>query len=245
MLLLAASSTLRELDAMVARRISGEPLEHILGWAEFCGLNIMVEPGVFVPRRRTEFVVDQAVTAMRPGAVVVDLCCGSGAISAALLVRVAEIELYAADIDPVAVRCARRNIGDRGMVCQGDLYAALPAEVAGRVDLVVCNAPYVPTEAIAFMPAEARLHEPTAALDGGPDGFDIQRRVIAEAPDWLIPGGQVLIETSQNQASATVATLQRAGLAATIARSDDLDATVAIGRNPGPAPSTLTPGGKP
>ena len=196
----------------------------------------MVEPGVFVPRRRTEFVVDQVVTLMRPGAVVVDLCCGSGAISAALLVRVPEVELYAADIDPVAVRCARRNIGDRGRVCQGDLYAALPAEVAGRVDLVVCNAPYVPTEAIAFMPAEARLHEPRVALDGGPDGLDIQRRVIAEAPDWLIPGGHLLIETSRTQASSTVATLQRAGLSATVAHSDDLDATVAIGRYPGRAP---------
>jgi release factor glutamine methyltransferase len=221
---------------MVARRVSGEPLEHILGWAEFCGLKIMVEPGVFVPRRRTEFVVDQVATLMRPGAVVVDLCCGSGAISAALLVRVPEVELYAADIDPVAVRCARRNIGDRGTACQGDLYAALPAEVAGRVDLVVCNAPYVPTEAIAFMPAEARLHEPRVALDGGPDGLDIQRRVIAEAPDWLIPGGHLLIETSRTQASSTVATLRRAGLSATVAHSDDLDATVAIGRYPGRAP---------
>lgn len=235
-LLLAEGFTSPELDAMVARRVSGEPLEHILGWAEFCGLKIMVEPGVFVPRRRTEFVVDQVVTFLRPGAVVVDLCCGSGAISAALLVRVPEVELYAADIDPVAVRCARRNIGDRGTVCQGDLYAALPAEVAGRVDLVVCNAPYVPTEAIAFMPAEARLHEPRVALDGGPDGLDIQRRVIAEAPDWLIPGGHLLIETSRTQASSTVATLQRAGLSATVAHSDDLDATVAIGRNPGRSP---------
>jgi release factor glutamine methyltransferase len=235
-LLLAERFTPPELDAMVARRVSGEPLEHILGWAEFCGLKIMVEPGVFVPRRRTEFVVDQVVTLMRPGAVVVDLCCGSGAISAALLVRVPEVELYAVDIDPVAVRCARRNIGDRGTVCQGDLYAALPAEVAGRVDLVVCNAPYVPTEAIAFMPAEARLHEPRVALDGGPDGLDIQRRVIAEAPDWLIPGGHLLIETSRTQASSTVATLRRAGLSATVAHSDDLDATVAIGRYPGRAP---------
>jgi release factor glutamine methyltransferase len=235
-LLLAEGFTPAELDAMVARRVSGEPLEYILGWAEFCGLKIMVEPGVFVPRRRTEFVVDHVPRLMRPGAVVVDLCCGSGAISAALLVRVPEVELYAADIDPVAVRCARRNIGDRGTACQGDLYAALPAEVAGRVDLVVCNAPYVPTEAIAFMPAEARLHEPRVALDGGPDGLDIQRRVIAEAPDWLIPGGHLLIETSRTQASSTVATLRRAGLSATVAHSDDLDATVAIGRYPGRAP---------
>jgi len=234
-LLLAAEAPPRELDSMVERRIAGEPLEHILGWAEFCGLKIIVEPGVFVPRRRTEFLVEQAATLARPGTVVIDLCCGSGAISAALLVRASEIELYAADFDPVAVRCARRNIGAQGRVCQGDLYEALPAGIAGRVDLVVCNAPYVPTDAIAFMPGEARLHEPMMALDGGSDGLDVQRRVIAEAPGWLVAGGHLLIETSRKQASSTAATLEQAGLLATLTRCDDLDATVAIGGKPGPS----------
>jgi release factor glutamine methyltransferase len=191
---------------------------------------------VFVPRRRTEFLVEQAATLARPGTVVIDLCCGSGAISAALLVRASEIELYAADFDPVAVRCARRNIGTRGRVCQGDLYEALPSGIAGRVDLVVCNAPYVPTEAIAFMPGEARLHEPMMALDGGPDGLDVQRRVIADAPGWLVAGGHLLIETSRKQASSTAATLEQAGLLAMLTRCDDLDSTVAIGRKPGPSP---------
>jgi release factor glutamine methyltransferase len=235
-LLLAAEAPPRELDSMVERRVAGEPLEHILGWAEFCGLKIIVEPGVFVPRRRTEFLVEQAATFARPGTVVIDLCCGSGAISAALLGRASDIELYAADFDPVAVRCARRNIGARGRVCQGDLYEALPAGIAGRVDLVVCNAPYVPTEAIAFMPGEARLHEPMMALDGGPDGLDVQRRVIADAPGWLVAGGHLLIETSRKQASSTAATLEQAGLLVTLTRCDDLDATVAIGRKPGPSP---------
>ena len=233
-LLLAANSTPAELESMVDRRVSGEPLEHVLGRAEFCGLKILVEPGVFVPRRRTEFLVEQAAAFARPGAVVVDLCCGSGAISAALLVREADIELYATDIDPVAVRCARRNVADRATVYRGDLFEALPAEIAGRVDLVVCNAPYVPTEDITFMPPEARLHEPMVALDGGLDGLDVQRRVIAEAPGWLATGGHLLIETSRGQASSTAATLQRAGLVATVAHSDELDATVATGRNPGP-----------
>jgi len=235
-LLLAAEASPRELYSMVERRVAGEPLEHILGWTEFCGLKIIVEPGVFVPRRRTEFLVEQAATLARPGTVVIDLCCGSGAISAALLGRASEIELYAADLDPVAVRCAGRNIGARGRVCQGDLYEALPAGIAGRVDLVVCNAPYVPTEAIAFMPGEARLHEPMMALDGGPDGLDVQRRVIADAPSWLVAGGHLLIETSRKQASSTAATLEQSGLLATLTRCDDLDATVAIGRKPGPSP---------
>ena len=235
-LLLAAEASPRELYSMVERRVAGEPLEHILGWTEFCGLKIIVEPGVFVPRRRTEFLVEQAATLARPGTVVIDLCCGSGAISAALLGRASEIELYAADLDPVAVRCAGRNIGARGRVCQGDLYEPLPAGIAGRVDLVVCNAPYVPTEAIAFMPGEARLHEPMMALDGGPDGLDVQRRVIADAPSWLVAGGHLLIETSRKQASSTAATLEQSGLLATLTRCDDLDATVAIGRKPGPSP---------
>jgi release factor glutamine methyltransferase len=234
-LLLASNTLPRELDLMVERRVAGEPLEHILGWAEFCGLKIIVEPGVFVPRRRTEFLVEQAATFAGPGDVVVDLCCGSGAISAALFVRAPDIELYAADIDPVAVRCARRNIGARGQVCQSNLYEALPAGIAGRVDLLVCNAPYVPTEAIAFMPGEARLHEPMTALDGGPDGLDVQRRVIAEAPGWMAAGGHLLIETSRQQASSTAATLERAGLLATLSHCDDLDATVAIGRKPDPS----------
>jgi release factor glutamine methyltransferase len=251
-LLIASEALPSELDLMVNRRISGEPLERILGWAEFCGLKIIVEPGVFVPRRRTEFLVAQAACFSSPGALVVDLCCGSGAISAALLARAPEIELYAADIDPVAVRCARRNIGSRGAVCQGDLYEALPAEGAGRVDLVLCNAPYVPTEDIAFMPGEARLYEPMMALDGGPDGLDVQRRVIAEAPRWLAPAGHLLIETSRMQASSTAAILERAGLIAALAHSDDVEATVAIGRQPGPSsrqpgpsPSTLSPGDNP
>jgi release factor glutamine methyltransferase len=238
-LLLAGADSDAQLDAMVERRLAGEPLEQVLGWAEFCGLRIVVEPGVFVPRRRTEFLVEQAAAAARSGDVVVDLCCGSGAIAVALLEMVAGIELYAADTDLAAVRCARQNLGNKGTVCHGDLYEALPTKIAGRADLVVCNAPYVPTEAIAFLPAEARLHEPAVALDGGPHGLDVQRRVIADAPSWLAPGGCLLIETSREQSAATVAAFEQAGLSATIAHSDEVDATVAVGRNGPHRPSRL------
>ncbi len=218
---------------MVDRRVAGEPLEYILGWAQFCGLRIRVEPGVFVPRRRSEFLVQQAVGLTRSGAVVVDLCCGSGAIGAALVESVPGIELYAADLDPVAVGCARRNLAGRGQASEGDLYEALPAKLAGRVDVLVCSAPYVPTDAIDFMPAEARLHEPVHALDGGPDGMAVQRRVIAEAARWLIPGGHLLLETSAQQAPVAVGLLANAGLSARVAHLDDLEATVVIGRKPG------------
>src|SRR5947207_3551405 len=106
-LLAAAAASEDELDAMVARRASGVPLEHVLGWAEFCGLRIAVDPGVFVPRRRTEFLVRQAVALVPPHAVVVDLCCGCGALGAAVAAAVPGVELHATDVDPAAVRCAR------------------------------------------------------------------------------------------------------------------------------------------
>jgi len=227
-LLLAAASTSAQVEALVARRVAGEPLEHVLGWVRFCGRRILVEPGVFVPRRRTEFLVRSAVAL--PARVVVDLCCGSGAVGAAVAAALVGAQLHAVDIDPVAVRCARRNVVPiGGQVHAGDLFTPLPADLQGRVDLVVVNAPYVPTDAIASMPPEARLHEPRVALDGGTDGLDVHRRVAATAPQWLAPGGRLLIETSRQQASGTAALLAGAGFAVRMARSDELDATVAIG----------------
>jgi len=232
-LITGAAGSAAELESMVQQRISGLPLEHILGWAEFCGLRIGVTTGVFVPRRRTEFLVREAELLLRraPGAVVVDLCCGSGAVGAALAARVDGSELHASDLDPAAVLCARRNIEPAsGQVYEGDLFAPLPAVLRGRIGVLVANAPYVPTAAIGAMPPEARTHEPRMSLDGGPDGLDIQRRVVAEAPAWLAPGGHVLIETSQRQARQTIGLMRGAGLATRLASDPELDATVAIGR---------------
>lgn len=227
-LLVAAARTPADLAAMVDRRAAGVPLEHVLGWAEFCGLRIAVDPGVFVPRARTELLVRQAVAVAPPGAVVVDLCCGSGAVGAALLAALDRAELYAVDVDPAAVRCARRNLSG-ARVYQGDLYAPLPASLLDRVDILVANAPYVPTEAIGLLPPEARVHEPPVALDGGVDGLDVLRRVTAPAPRWLAPGGHLLVETSEQQAAQAVETFARSGLLPRVARSDELNATVVIG----------------
>jgi release factor glutamine methyltransferase len=231
-LLLAEAGTPQQLESMVARREGGAPLEQILGWAEFCGLRIAVEPGVFVPRQRTGFLVQQAARLLEPGDVVVDLCCGSGAVGAALLELVPGLDLYACDVDPVAVHCAGRNLGDRGRVLAGDLFAALPRDLLGRVKVLAVNAPYVPSDAIRLMPPEARDHEPRVALDGGPDGVDVQRLVAAEAPAWLRTGGALLIETGAHQAPATAAAIALAGLAATVLTSDELDATLVVGRRP-------------
>ncbi|MEU1825691.1 putative protein N(5)-glutamine methyltransferase [Streptomyces abikoensis] len=241
-LILSAAGSPDELHAMVDRRAAGQPLEHVVGWAEFRGLRIAVDPGVFVPRRRTEFLVQQAVShalGRGPDVVAVDLCCGSGALGAALVAGVGEagggtgVELYAADIDPAAVRCARRNVAaSGGRVLEGDLYAPLPAALCGRVDVLLANAPYVPTDAIGLLPAEARVHEARVALDGGPDGLDVQRRVAAGAARWLAPGGHLLMETSERQASRTVEVFAGGGLEAAVVHCEDLGATVAIGTLP-------------
>src|SRR5262249_51817210 len=156
-----------EVMAWAARRMAGEPLEQIVGWAEFAGLRIAVEPGGFVPRRRSELVIE--IAGREPADVVVDLCCGSGAPGSALAARWPAAEVHAADSDPGAVACARRNLPPE-RVHEGDLYDALPGELRGSVDLLVANAPYVPTAAIATMPREARDHEHRVALDGGEDG---------------------------------------------------------------------------
>ncbi|MEV0757859.1 putative protein N(5)-glutamine methyltransferase [Streptosporangium sp. NPDC050280] len=267
-LLLSTARTSSGLAAMLDRRISGLPLEHVLGWAEFCGLRIAVDTGVFVPRRRTELLVHQAVAlahrtagsadrsaplprpasgppvssgsedltapgdqASRPR-IVVDLCCGSGAVGAALVAALDRVELHAVDIDPAAVRCARRNVAPDGRVYEGDLYEPLPATLRGRVDILTANAPYVPTEAIGLLPPEARVHEPRVALDGGADGLEIQRRVTASAARWLAPGGHLLIETSRRQAPQTAEAFARNGLVPKVVESEELDTTVVVGTMP-------------
>ena len=153
---------------MVDRRVAGEPLEPVLGWAEFCGLRIHIDSGVFVPRRRTEFLARQACSLVTPGSVVVDMCCGSGAVGVVLQSTLDAVDLYAVDVEPAAVRCARRNITPPERVLEGDLFEPLPTELLGRVDVVVANAPYVPTDSIRLMPPEARLHEPWSRWTAAP-----------------------------------------------------------------------------
>jgi release factor glutamine methyltransferase len=226
-LILGEASSTAEVITWAARRMAGEPLEQIVGWAEFAGLRIAVEPGVFVPRRRSLLVVE--VAAREPADVVVDLCCGSAALGAALLARWPGAEVHAADSDPVAVACARRNLPPE-RVHQGDLYAALPADLRGRVEVLVVNAPYVPTDAIATMPREARDHEHLVALDGGVDGLDVQRRVAEGAAAWLVPGGRVVLETGRAQATRSAALLAQAGLVSEVVTDDEVGGTVVLGR---------------
>jgi release factor glutamine methyltransferase len=234
--LLAAASDDAELEVMLSRREAGEPLEVIVGWAEFRGRRVLVAPGVFVPRRRTELLVATALDIAAPGTVVVELCCGVAAVASAIDHELPGAEIYAADIDPAEVAIARRNLpplsgADR--VFEGDLFDALPSGLRGRVGILIANAPYVPSAEIALMPPEARDYEPRVALDGGADGIDVQRRIADRAREWLAPGGSLLIETSVRQAPATADAMRAGGLEPRTVRDDELDATVVIGRAPG------------
>jgi release factor glutamine methyltransferase len=218
------------LAAMVDRRALGEPLEQVVGYADFCGVTVRLRRGVFVPRVRSEFLVRVATAEAGKGAnpTVVDLCCGSGALGLALRHQVPEINLYAADLDPEAVACARDNLG--ADVYQGDLFDALPGALHGRIAILLANVPYVATEHIPLLPAEARDHEPRSALDGGPDGLDVFRRITAESLIWLAPGGVLLSEITEAQLGAATEAVERAGLDADSFYDDDLEARVIRGR---------------
>jgi release factor glutamine methyltransferase len=269
-ILRSSAGSAGELDAMVAQRASGLPLEQVVGWAEFCGLRIAVDPGVFVPRRRSEFLV-QTATGLATGsaAVIVDLCCGTGALGLAVAARLAVqappgpapaeppdlgpvhpglvgpglseshavdlglVELHVAELDPAAVACARKNVEPAGgQVYEGDLFTPLPASLRGRVGILICNAPYVPTDEIAFMPPEAREHEARMALDGGSDGLAILRRVAEQAPGWLVRGGTLLVETSERQADRMADAMTSAGLSARVHADEETGATVLTGTRP-------------
>ncbi|MGN6252754.1 MAG: putative protein N(5)-glutamine methyltransferase [Marmoricola sp.] len=220
------------LEDLVRRRIDGEPLEHLVGHVDLGGHRYRVAPGVFVPRQRSLLLVREAVrlaAALPRPPLVLDLCCGCGALGLAVH-RACGGRLHASDIDPVAVACARRNGAQHTSV--GDLFTPVPRSLRGAVDLLLVNAPYVPSEAIASMPPEARLHEPRHALDGGSDGLAVQHRVLGQAADWLAPGGHLLTETSQVQAEALVRLATAAGWRCSVVRDADLGATALVATPP-------------
>ncbi|MFD3508162.1 putative protein N(5)-glutamine methyltransferase [Nocardia sp. NPDC058666] len=247
LLLEAAAHDPVRLEALVGQRMSGTPLEYLLGWVEFRGVRVGVHPGVFVPRQRTALLVEQAVDCVAPGttqACVVDLCCGCGALGLTAATELTaggcEVELVAADIDPVAVACARENLAPLSApVFGGDLFDALPGDLRGRIDILLANTPYVPSDQVARLPPEAREYEPLTALDGGVDGLDVLRRVAEGAAQWLAPGGTVLVETGAGQVDTACEVLASHGLAAGVVQSDEYYATVVVGtRDTGMPPST-------
>jgi release factor glutamine methyltransferase len=204
------------LKAMVARRAAGEPLQYVIGWAPFGRLRLAVGPGVFVPRPETEGLADRAARHLRAAPeprVAVDVCTGSGAIACFLAAEVPGSRVLATELDPEALAWAAGNAQRYGVeLLAGDLDAPLPAELAGRVDVLCANVPYVPSGAIATLPTDVRDHEPRLALDGGPDGLDVLRRLAPRAIRWLAPGGRLLCEIGEDQAEAAAALLTEAGL---------------------------------
>jgi release factor glutamine methyltransferase len=237
-LLLETAGSPAELESLVARRAAGEPLELVLGWADFLGRRLRVAPGVFVPRRRTELLartaLAEAAARARPGGeavVVVEMCCGVATVAACLP---AGVEVHAADVSAVALDCARTN-APRAALHEGDLYDALPHGLRGRVDVLAANAPYVPTDRIAEMPPEAREHEPLTALDGGADGIDLHRRLAAAAPEWLAPGGVLVVETGRPQSTLTAGAMATAGLTTQVVEDPAVDGCVVLGVSPSTA----------
>ncbi|HEY7139267.1 MAG TPA: peptide chain release factor N(5)-glutamine methyltransferase [Methylomirabilota bacterium] len=196
-------------ETLVARRAAHEPLQYLLGEAELSGVVLELGPGVFIPRPETEALVDRAVTLGPPGvATVLDLCTGSGAIACALATRRPGWTIWGVERARTAADCARANVRRLGLearvrVREGDLFGPLrDAVAAGAVDLVVANPPYLAAPILPTLPVEVREWEPWEALDGGADGLDVIRRLLAQAPEWLHPGGELLVEIGEEQGPA-------------------------------------------
>lgn len=226
-LLLAHEPDADAREPLIARRVAGEPLETILGWVSFGGLRLEVTQGVFVPRVRTELVARAAVAALPDGGTFVDLCCGVGAIAALVAHERPDARVIAADISPRAVEVARRNLAPYGATV---LVSDMDEGVHGPADVVASCPPYVPTDEIDFMPSEARDFEPRGALDGGPDGTDLQAAVFTAAARLLRPGGLVIVETSGDQALRTAQRASFAGLNPGVGRDGELGAVIITAR---------------
>ncbi len=211
-----STSARARLAAMTARRAAGEPLQYVVGWAPFGRLRLAVGPGVFVPRPETEGLAELAAArlrAQREPRLAVDLCSGCGAIACFVADAVPGARVLATELDPGALAWGRRNAERHGVeLLAGDLDGPLPPQLAGRVQVLTANVPYVPSDQIELLPRDVRDHEPRLALDGGPDGLDVLRRVAALAPRWLASGGVLLSEIAEDQGSAATQALAAAGL---------------------------------
>lgn len=209
-LVAAASGDLRTLEALVARRIAGEPLAWVTGGVSFLGHRIGVCAGVYVPRWQTEALVRRAIALLPAQGTAVDLCTGSGAIAAVLGDARPAARVVATDLDPVACACAAGNGVE---VYHGHLADPLPAEVRRRADVVIAVVPYVPTGAIPFLPRDVRAHEPLLAIDGGPEGIGLLESAVQAAAGLLRPSATLLLELGFGQDLLLEGTLRASGFA--------------------------------
>ncbi len=195
----------------IERRAAGEPLQYVTGEMPFRHIVLKVRPGVFIPRPETEVLVDEVLAALEgvSDPVVVDLCTGSGAIAISIAHERADARVYATELVEETAQVARENaercgVSHRVTVLTGDLFAPLPAELRGAVHVVASNPPYIPTADLDGLPAEVGGFEPRVALDGGADGLDTVRRIVADARSWLAPGGALVIETDTSTTKTAV-----------------------------------------
>jgi release factor glutamine methyltransferase len=207
-LLACAAGDVELLDSLVARRLTGEPLAWIIGRVSFCGLEIRVDPGVYVPRSQSEPLARRAVDRLPGNGTAIDLCTGSGAIARTLMSNHPGARVVASDLDERAVACATKNGVE---VYVGDLFTPLPRTLEGRVDVVVGVVPYVPTPALPFLQRDTFAFESPLAYDGGRDGTEVLRRVLRDAPRFLRLGGALLLELGGEQAGVLGDALARLG----------------------------------
>ena len=212
--------------ALIERRAAREPLQYLLGWEDFHGLRLAVTPDVLVPRPETESLVEWAVEVLRgrPDPVVADLGTGSGAIACAIARALPAAEVLAVEISVGALAVASRNVRELALASRvrllaGDLFAPL-GSIPASLDLVVANPPYLPSAVIPSLPPEVSRHEPRAALDGGPDGMAVIRRIVAGAPTVLKPGGWLLMEIGEEQAGPLASLMAAEGFSGIRARRD-------------------------
>jgi release factor glutamine methyltransferase len=216
--LLASATSPGHLEAMLVRRLTGEPLAWIIGRARFCGLELAIEPGVYEPRWQSEPLARRAAALLPPTGVGVDLCTGTGAIGLVMQRAHRQATVVGTEIDPLAANCARRN----GLVVyEGHLDEPLPGALAAKVDVMAGVAPYVPREAMAFLPRDVARFEPRRALDGGPGGLQVVAELVGRSRRWLAPGGWLLLEVGSDQVDATGALLAAAGFGQIGAWDDD------------------------
>ncbi|HEY3666452.1 MAG TPA: peptide chain release factor N(5)-glutamine methyltransferase [Polyangiaceae bacterium] len=212
---------------LIKRRRVGEPIAYILGRREFYALPMVVDRRVLIPRPDTEVLVETALNATRAQHLygrMLDLCTGSGCVAIAFAKERPTWRVTAVDLSPDAASVARENVQRAGVVhnlavLEGDLFAPVPADA--RFDLITANPPYIPSGDIAGLDADVRDFEPRLALDGGADGLQVTRRLIAEAGRYLTPGGLLALEGGFDQAPAVAELLGNAGFSQ-IARARDL-----------------------
>ncbi len=185
-----------DLESRVLRRLRGEPLAWITGFATFCGLRVRVDPGVYVPRWQSEPLALAAATRLPRRGVAVDVCTGSGALAMTLRAKQPDARVLGVDVDERAVACALSNGVEA--YC-GDLFTPVPHEFSGRVDVVVGVVPYVPTHSLSLLARDTLDYESTLSYDGGTDGIDVLRRVLVEGRPMLRPGASVFLEVGGAQ----------------------------------------------